>query len=157
MGRSIVLKAIRMMRRKPDNTKGATRDINAAQRASMALQLRAQKLTYDEVARRCGYADRGACHRAVQRELQRVVVENVEELRKAEAEGLDQLEAECWKRLKEEGFEKARLFAVDRIIAIKERRAKLMGLDVPTGGNIAAAQVVVRAMPPGYLGEEPTK
>jgi hypothetical protein len=136
-----------------NNTKGTTRDINAAERAALALSLRAQKLTYDEIARRCGYADRGACHRAVQREMSRVVVENVEELRREEAEGLDRLEAECWKRLEEEGFEKARLFAVDRIVAIKERRARLMGLD-RRPDDIAVAQVVVRTLPPGYLGEE---
>ncbi len=140
------------------NAKGrTTRDVNAAERAAMAVRLRAQKLGYDEIARRCGYASRGACHDAVQRELQRVVVENVEELRKSEAEGLDQLEAECWKRLQDADFSKAMLFAVDRIIAIKERRARLFGLDVPTNGNLATAQVVVRAMPPGYLGEEHAK
>lgn len=137
------------------NAKGrTTRDVNAAERAAMAVRLRAQKLGYDEIARRCGYASRGACHDAVQRELQRVVVENVEELRKSEAEGLDQLEAKCWERLEDDTHEKAMLFAVDRIIAIKERRARLFGLDAPIGGNIAAAQVVVRGMPPGYLGEE---
>lgn len=143
---------------KPGNAKGnTTRDVNAAQRAAQALALRAQKRTYEEIAQVCGYNDRAAAHKAVQRELARVVVPNVEELRKQEAEGLDQLEAECWKRLYSEEHEKAMLFAVDRIIAIKERRARLFGLDVPTNGNIAAAQVVVRGMPPGYLGEEQVK
>jgi hypothetical protein len=142
------------MSRKHENPKGKTRDVNAANRAALALQLRAQKLTYEEIAQRCGYASKGACHNAIQRELQRVVVDNVDELRREEADGLNQLEAECWKRLYSEEHEKAMLFAVDRIIAIKERRARLFGLDVSTNGNIAAAQVVVRAMPPGYLGEE---
>lgn len=131
------------------------RDVNAVQRVALALDLRAKKMRLVDIAAQCGYASAGACYNAIQRELERVVVENVEELRREEADGLDKLEAECWKRLEEEGFEKARLFAVDRILAIKDRRAKLFGLDKPNTGDIATAQVVVRAIPPGYLGEEP--
>lgn len=114
------------------NAKGQTkRDPNAATRATLAIQLRTQqKLTYEQIAERCGYASRGACYDAVQRELGRVVVENVEELRREELMMLDQLQATCWKRMEEEGFEKAMLFAVDRLLAISERRAKLMNLDV---------------------------
>jgi hypothetical protein len=134
------------------NAKGrTTRDVNAAERAALALSLRAKKLTYDEIARQCGYGSRGACHDAIQRELDRVVVENVEELRREEADGLDKLEAECWKRLEEEGYEKARLFAVDRIIAIKERRAKLMGLDRPVTAAENKNMVIIREVPAGLL------
>jgi hypothetical protein len=125
------------------NAKGrTTRDVNAAQRAVLALSLRAQRLSYDEIARRCGYASRGAAHDAVQRELNRVVVENVEELRREEADSLDKLEAICWKRLEEEGFEKAQMFAVDRILAIKERRSKLMGLDKRSDDLVIRGTVV---------------
>jgi hypothetical protein len=48
------------------------------------------------------------------------------------------------------------MFAVDRIIAIKDRRAKLMGLDMKPD-DVIAAQVVVRGMPAGYLGEDEGK
>lgn len=132
------------------NTKGATRDINAAQRAMLALQLRAQRLSYDEIAQRCGYADRGSAHRAVQRELDRVVVEDVEALRREEAASLDELEIECWKRLRSEEHEKAMLFAVDRILAIKERRAKLMGLDKKPD-EMMGPQIIIEEAPAGYL------
>lgn len=137
------------------NSKGRTkRDANAAQRAAMAVQLRAQKLTFDEIARRCGYASRGACYDAIQRELSRVVVENVDELRREEAHGLDELEAKCWERLNAGGdYDKALLFAVDRIIAIKERRGKLMGLDQTQANAMASARVVIREIPNGYLGD----
>jgi AraC-like DNA-binding protein len=115
---------------KRGNTKGnTTRDVNAAQRAARALAFRAQKLTYDEIAQRCGYNDRAAAHKAVQRELQRTVVENVEELRREELAMLDMLHAECWKRLEDGEYGRAKLFAVDRLLAISERRSKLMGLD----------------------------
>lgn len=136
------------------NTKGRTRDVNAALRVADALKYRAQRLTYEEIAQKCGYASRGACHDAVMRELDRRVVSNVDTLRKEELASLDRLEQICWDRLEDQSkdFQKAKLFAVDRILAIKERRAKLMGLDQSTNAAIAAAQIVVREVPSGYLG-----
>ncbi len=121
----------------PDNvTKQAVqnsphlRDVNAAQRVAMAIKLRTQKVKYDDIARMCGYGSPGAAHKAVMREMERTVVTNVEELRREELESLERLEFECWKRMQDKAYEKSMLFAVDRIVAIKERRAKLMGLDV---------------------------
>ena len=116
------------------NSKSRTRDLNAVMRVEMALKLRAQKKTYEEIAKLCGYASRGACHDAVMRELERVVVSNVEELRREESAMLDQLHAKCWERLESKEHEKAMLFAVDRLLAISERRSKLMGLDVKPDG-----------------------
>ncbi len=106
------------------------RDANAAARTTLAVQLRAQKLTFDEIAHRCGYASPGACRNAIQRELSRTVVENVEELRREECAMLDQLHSKCWERLIDSEYAKSMLFAVDRIVAISERRSKLMGIDV---------------------------
>ena len=136
-----------------DNPKGTTRDVNAAQRAALALQLRAKKMSYQQIAIECGYADKGACHHAVMRELERTVVTNVEELRKEELESLELLERECWKRLEDKEYRKGMLFAVDRIVAIKERRARLMGLDIKPEDALAANVVVIREIPSGYLGE----
>jgi hypothetical protein len=134
------------------NTKGrtTTRDVNAAQRASLALTLRAKKLTYQEIAAQCGYASRGAAHDAVQRELDRVIVEDVETLRREEGDSLDRLEVICWKRLESAAHEKAMLFAVDRILAIKERRARLFGLDKKPD-ELMGPQVVIEEVPIGYL------
>ena len=86
------------------------------------------------------------------RELDRVVVPNAEDIRREELASLDILESECWRRFHDPAYSKSAMFSVDRILACKERRAKLMGLDVPTGSNIAANMVVVREVPPGYLG-----
>ncbi len=142
-----------MSERKSGNTKSKTRDVNAAQRAQLALQLRAQRVGFEEIARRCGFASRGAAHNAVMRELGRVVSPDVERLRTEEAHSLDLLEQKCWERLDSAEHEKAMLFAVDRILAIKERRAKLMGLDQVSDTAVNAGIVVVREAPPGLLGE----
>ena len=67
------------------------RDVNAAQRAALAVKLRTSKLTYDQIARQCGYSDRASARKAIMRELERVVVTNVDELRREELATLDVL------------------------------------------------------------------
>jgi hypothetical protein len=126
------------------------RDVNAAQRAVQAVRMRAEGKGYQEIAAMCSYGSAGAAHKAVMRELQRVVVTNVEELRATELHRLELMHAECWK-LFMDPKNKGRLFAVDRILAISERKAKLMGLDIPVDQAINQNVVVVREVP-GYLG-----
>src|SRR5258708_34056945 len=70
------------------------RDVNAAQRAREALQLRAQLLTYEEIASRCGYATRDAARKAILRELDRVVVKDVQTLRDQELHILNTMHQE---------------------------------------------------------------
>jgi len=134
-----------------DTQRVPNRDVNAAQRASQALALRARKLTYEQIARETGYGSASACRKAVLREMNRVVVTNVEELRREQLHELDQLQQAIWKLAMDESH-KGRLFAVDRLLAIMERRARLMGLDQEAQSTIAAAQVVIREIPAGYLG-----
>jgi AraC-like DNA-binding protein len=136
------------------NPDGNTRDVNAGIRASLALKLRAQQhLSYAEIAQQCGFASKGAAHNAVQRELQRTISTNVDEMRREELATLDYLEMMALKRLRDETYEKQQLFAFDRILQIMERRSKLMGLDAQPSGNVAVAGVIVREVPAGYLGE----
>jgi hypothetical protein len=130
------------------------RDVNAAQRASLALSLRASKMTYEEIAKDCGYASAGAARKAILRELDRCVVKNADELRAQESDMLDRLHKECWKIAMDENH-RNQLYAVDRILSISERRAKLFGLDIPVNNNPSSAQVIVRELPPGYLGGNP--
>jgi hypothetical protein len=105
------------------------RDVNAAQRAKTALELRAQMLTYDQIATRCGYATRDAARKAILREMDRVIVKNVEELRDTELHMLNILHGECWTSFMDKGNQ-WRYQEVERILRISERRCKLMGLDV---------------------------
>ena len=127
------------------------RDVNAANRVALALSLRAKKISYEEIAHQCGYGSAAACYNAIQRELQRVVVTNVEELRREEADMLDRLHAEAWDMVMDRENEK-RLFAIDRVLSISKARRELFGIDMQKDANVIGAQVVVREMPPGYLG-----
>jgi hypothetical protein len=128
-------------------------DIDTARRDSQACILRRDGHTYDEIATQLGYADRSVAYNAVQRALLSVVKDAAEELRTLELERLDYL----WKRvvqvlerrhytvqigkvisvtdeygnkvmLQDDG---PVLAAVDRLLKIQERRAKLLGLDAP--------------------------
>lgn len=153
-----------------DKQRVPNRDVNAAQRASQALALRSQRLTYEEIAHRCGYGSASAARKAIQRELNRHVIGNVDELRAEEGHALDQLQAVLWplavpgnsdNRDEQDENEsdapkkkrRVNFYAIDRILMIMERRAKLFGLDAVKDANVAMAQVVVREAPPGYFGE----
>lgn len=146
-----------MSRNRPNNATQSIqrRDMNAAERVALALKLRAARQTYDQIAAACGYDSRGSAYKAVQRELQRNISANVEEMRREELAMLDALQQECYTRMKDKSHDKAMLFAVDRILQISERRAKLMGLDTKPDDR-PANLVVVREVPVGLLGiEEP--
>ena len=134
-----------------DNQRLVNRDVNAATRAVQALKARAQLLTYQEIANQCGYASPSAARKAILREMDRVVVKNVDELRDLELHMLNTMHSEIWQMFMDKK-NKGRLFAADRILAISERRAKLMGMDVPIDQAVNMNQVVIREVPQGYLG-----
>lgn len=118
------------------------RDANAALRAAEAVKLRAMRLTYDEIARRCGYSNPASARRAILRELNRVVVDGVDDLRKQESDMLDRLHAECWE-LAMDKKNRGRLFAIDRLLEISKQRRELLGLDTPKDQQ-AGAEVIIR-------------
>lgn len=58
-----------------------TANVNEQSRAIKALNLRAQGATYDQIAERLGYSNRGGAHKAVARLLRGREAEGVDELR----------------------------------------------------------------------------
>lgn len=133
-----------MARREADPNKQGliNRDVNAALRAAEAVKLRARKLTFQQIAERVGYASPGAARNAILRELNRVVVTNVQELRREEAAMYDQLQAAIFahavgdedalddaERTAGKSSAQPSLFAVDRVLAISKARRELLGLD----------------------------
>jgi|SRR5579872_1511231 len=132
-------------------TNPLNRDVNAAQRATMAVQLRATKMTYAAIAQQCGFANASSCRKAIMRELDRCVVRDVETLRLEECAMLDQLQQEVYKRLTSKEHEKVMLFAVDRLLQISERRSKLLGLDTPVDSAALANVTIIREVPVGLL------
>lgn len=118
-----------------------SRDANATFRVVDAVRFRQQGWTYERIAAQCGYASPGAARNAVQRELDRVIVQSIEEWRNDHTARLERLHEEAWE-LAMNKANKGRLFAFDRLLAIAEREAKLLGIDVKADDQLAGVTVI---------------
>jgi hypothetical protein len=99
--------------------------LTAAERKAAALELRKSGATFEQIAATLGCSISYA-HKAVTKALDRMVREPADALRKLELERLDSMLFGLWRRAK--GGETG---AVDRVIKLMERRARLLGLDAP--------------------------
>jgi hypothetical protein len=105
---------------------GKLRTIAAVDRRVKALRLRRQGLTYEQIAARLGYAGRASAFKAISTALRETLQEPADELRQLELERLDDLHCVLWPRAIA-----GNLRAVDGVLALMRRRAKLLGLDAP--------------------------
>jgi len=93
-----------------------------------ALKLRSLGWSYQRIADNVGISKMTAYNRC-QRALAAIPAEAVDEYRRIEGQRLDMLmEVAMEKAL---SGDKGALFAIDRVLAIQERAAKLRGLDAP--------------------------
>lgn len=136
----------------------------SAERDARAARLRGKGWSYDRIGKEMGYADGSGAYRAVQRALRAIQQEAADEVRQIELARLDAL----WEKTAEifgkdsllvqqgrvvrvpvdldEGAspvvdEELKLKALDRLLRIQERRARLLGLDAPQRHSIDAAQL----------------
>jgi hypothetical protein len=112
----------------PQSKASATK-IHAAERRTKALELRKQGRTYAEIGAALGCSEQRA-HAIVTAELGRLNrdrAEQAEAVRRLELDRLDALQAGVWDAAKGGDAQ-----AIDRVLSIMARRAKLMGLDAPT-------------------------
>jgi hypothetical protein len=106
--------------------KPGERSPEIAGRWASALELRKAGVSFPQIARRLGYSGPGAAFKAVQSALDATLREPAESLRTLEAERLDRLMLGVWQRATA-GDAKA----VDNVLKIMDRRARLLGLDAP--------------------------
>jgi len=97
--------------------------MEAAERARKALLLRTQRVSFDDIAKTCGYASKGAAYNAVKRELNKIPREAAKELRTVELEKLDRAERAIALRVNNGDVQ-----AIDRMLKITDMRARLSGL-----------------------------
>lgn len=120
-----------------------------------AAGLRAKGWTYPEIAQSFGVSDYGA-FKMVQRALQGKPSGNVEAARKREEEKLDILEERAYEILNKRHLQVAAsgkivtwegepveddtvaLKAVETLLKVSQRRARLLGLDAPTSVKVEA-------------------
>ncbi|WP_431897904.1 hypothetical protein [Nonomuraea sp. bgisy101] len=130
-----------------------TRSPDTAARDAEACRLRAQNLSYQDIADRLGYASKSSAHDAVQRALKATVQEPADEVRQLMRMQLDELARRAravadathyvvdnrgvvvWDGmpLVDHG---PILAAVDRLLKIQESLRKLDGLDTPVKQQI---------------------
>lgn len=138
------------------------RTLASAERDAQAARLRAQHWTYQQIADELGYPNRSEAYRAVQRALKAAIREPGEELLALELERLDRLARAAEEVLeahhvKVAGGEivydeagqpledtKPVLEAIDRLLKIQERRARLLGLDAPVKQQITGKVATYR-------------
>lgn len=123
--------------------------LTTAQRAALAAELRSKGWTYTRIAEHVGYTHRADAYNAVKKVLEETVREAGENVRALELERLDRLEAAANEVLEREHVTVSNgrvvvlhetplpddgpvLAAIDRLLKIQERRARLLGLDAPT-------------------------
>ena len=108
----------------------AADSIDNAERILDAVKYRRAGMTYKEIGKAMGYSAVRA-HKVVTRELRKVkeeLSEEVEAIKTIEAERLDVLLRVQWANITDETKGGP---ALDRILRIMDRRAKLLGLDAP--------------------------
>jgi hypothetical protein len=111
------------------DSQASAKRIEAAQRRIQALALRLEGKTYAQIGEAMGFTEQRA-HRLVTCELRRLNAKRTEqagELRRLDGERLDAMIAVLWPAVK-----KGRGPAIDRVLSIMHRKAKLFGLDAPT-------------------------
>lgn len=103
------------------------RRLKARERKQEALSLRMSGVTFEQIGQRLGIT-RQAAHKAVTQalaDIQKETNEDAEKLRHLELERLDKMQASIWASVLTGGYG-----AIDRVLRIMERRAKLIGLDI---------------------------
>lgn len=102
--------------------------LEALERQQRALELRRQGLRYEQIAERLG-VDTSTAWRLVMKAYQRTIKHNdelAEFNRKLDLERLDAALSALWPQVVA-----GKPQAVDRLLGILERRARLLGLDAP--------------------------
>jgi hypothetical protein len=101
--------------------------IHAVERQAAALRLRAAGRTYQAIARALGYGSVSAVETAITRALRATQPTPNAEERALDLERLDALHAAIWPRAMA-----GDLAAVDGVVKVMERRARMLGLGGPS-------------------------
>jgi hypothetical protein len=104
----------------------------AREREAKVLELRLRKVPFDRIAEALGMT-KGAANKAFYRALRRIPEAFADQVRKEELESLERMEARVWREVDKSGQKATAIYqGIDRLLAIKNRRSRLLGLDSPT-------------------------
>lgn len=119
--------------------------LKPSERQAAAMELKLNGESYRTIALKLDYRGPSGSHKAVAAYLRKTLQAPTDELMKIELARLDKLQLRLWPVALA-----GELGAVDRVLKIMERRAKLLGLDAPTLYSVNdirdIAQKVVRVV-----------
>ena len=108
-------------------------------RGARLLQLRAARMTYQQIAQEMGYSDKSTARQALLRALDRHEAENVRELRTLENLALDDDERVLRTIIADRNLTpERRIRAIDARTRLSARRSRLNGLDAPVQVALSA-------------------
>ena len=128
--------------------------LETLERQIQALNMRTAGASYDDIAKALGYSQRSSAYKAVQSALDHAVEEPAREAIILETSRLDRLLRALWPfaigiRVSTDaaGNQITRnvdpdYFAIDRVLSIMQRRARLLGLDAPTKKQVTGEWVM---------------
>ena len=117
--------------------KANSRAIEQAERRRQALALRLTGATFDQIGQQLG-CDKSTAYRLISKEIREIPREEADELRTIECSRLDKLQHAVW-----QAAIQGDVNAVDRVLKISERRARLLGLDnMKIDASINVADVI---------------
>ena len=108
--------------------------LDALDRQLKALELRKAGVSYEDIAKALGWAHKNGAWYAVKHAIALVKREPAQALITLEAERLDKMQQALWAKAIKGDYG-----AVDRIIKLMERRARLLGLDAPESVELSGA------------------
>lgn len=109
----------------------AVAKVKALDRQLQALELRKAGASYRQIANALGFKGPSGAHAAVAQALTDTLSEATDALRTLEAERLDALMVALWKTATQ-----GNQGAIDRVLKVMERRARLLGLDAPVKSEV---------------------
>jgi hypothetical protein len=91
------------------------------------IELRRAGATWEKIASAVGYAGASGAYKAYQKAAERTIRPKLEELRDIELDRLDRMQLAVWEKAKGGEYK-----AIQTVLAILDRRTRILGLDAPT-------------------------
>ena len=109
-----------------NNRKDTHLDPDTLEKEAQVLSLRRLGATFDQIAKQLGYASGSGAYMAYRRACLKIIYEEVEETRKMEMDRLDNAQTRIMPQVN-----LGNIPAINALLRIMERRARLLGLDMP--------------------------
>lgn len=121
------------------------RDLNAAQREKLALDLRMQGYDFAAIAEACGYTNSSAACKAWKRAIRRIPQASADEARRNMQASYDMMRRALYEQTRA-----GKTWAIEAWLKVDEREARLLGLDAKADAP-ASAQLLLVAVPQDVL------